>query len=269
MDWQKRAWNCCKGGAGAAAALQTAMWACHNMVHHPTATTALLHLEISWDILLWQQYLIYQIYSTPTFVATKVGYCWHMYCWHGNEGRWKIILQIGVLCGVMYWQLCIYLKVWSVGMYLSFLDAITVGIVYPAVMTMMEKHHAEIRGKGYGENRWRMALCGMYPISNEINQTSGQGWLLHLLNSTVQSQSTETEDDDILSIAVRAAETMKRYLSWVDLWWWTDISIVCGGEQLNRVHRSRLLQRLQNLSIQLYLNCARMGGWSYIANNKY
>lgn len=130
----------------------------------------------------------------------------------------------------------------SVGMYLSFLDAISDEIVYPAADDDGDRAPTQCSSQG-GERMRREqvkdALRGF--AINEANQATTAplepcvpleqtdtanivGWLLSFVVAVTNTQQASRQDgnaninqDGALALAVRAVATLKRYLSWIDM----------------------------------------------------
>lgn len=125
-------------------------------------------------------------------------------------------------------------KMACMGMYLSFLDVISDEIVYPAADDTVEGIRHNQREQRIRREQVKDALRG-FPIneSGQNNNNNGRlepcvpleqtdaahlvGWLLDV-TVTVTAQAQENASDEMmLTLAVRAMATLKRYLSWIDL----------------------------------------------------
>ncbi|KAL9187353.1 hypothetical protein ACHAXT_001456 [Thalassiosira profunda] len=111
------------------------------------------------------------------------------------------------------------------GMYLSFLDAVSDEIVDPVAdetntkgggqreQKRREQAKDAMRGylnKGSTQNGGPLEPCVRLEQTDAANVV---GWLFSVLTTTAQPGST----DEALAVSVRSAATMKRYLSWIDL----------------------------------------------------
>ena len=152
-------------------------------------------------------------------------------------------------------------KMASVGMYISFLDAISDEIVYPSIAigdadvdadnnggipttaaatrrTNTNHNYQSVRreqvkdalrgfstnellsGNASGNNTESSPQLPMMALE-QTDTANIVGWLLHVVSTvtTQVSQSQQLENDMmvLLSLAVRAVATLKRYLSWIDI----------------------------------------------------
>mmetsp|Transcript_8381 Transcript_8381/g.15222 ORF Transcript_8381/g.15222 Transcript_8381/m.15222 type:complete len:1111 (-) Transcript_8381:90-3422(-) len=170
------------------------------------------------------------LHSMPNFVATKIGvllallvreeYPIDWVCpWRDVLAALNLSNDSNIALG----------KMASMGMYLSFLDAICDEIVYPAADDTEGNHKVNNNQRErIRREQVKDALRG-FPIfpnilingpsepSVPLEHTDAAnivGWLLNVLTVTASQENTS---DEVLIIAVRAAATLKRYLSWIDL----------------------------------------------------
>lgn len=131
-------------------------------------------------------------------------------------------------------------KMASMNMYLSFLDAVSDEIVYPSAADEADGSKAsDFQRERIRREQVKDAIRG-FPILSTIQTNYGPmepsvplehtdiasyvvGWLLNALRLTA---STTISDEMVLSIAVRATATLKRYLSWIDLRLATDRTLM-------------------------------------------
>ncbi|KAL7537714.1 hypothetical protein ACHAXR_008708 [Thalassiosira sp. AJA248-18] len=181
--------------------------------------------------------------SMPSFVATKVGVLLALLVREEYPTDWACPLR-DVLAALGLSSpnngndngndINTLNKIASMGMYLSFLDAISDEIVYPAAFDYTEgkSPHNNQTEQQMRREQVKDALRG-YAINGSKHDSNNSplepcvplehthaahivGWLLNVL-STVQSQNVTNENEEVWAIAVRAVATMKRYLSWIDL----------------------------------------------------
>ena len=176
--------------------------------------------------------------SMPNFVSTKVGVILALLVREEYPVEWTSplrdvlnALNLSSLDGNITLD-----KIASVGMYLSFLDAISDEIVYPAAdetdgsktnnqRERIRREHVKNALRGFinsGSNQNNGPSEPSVPLEN-TDAALIIGWLLNVLTLTAQEN---TVSDEVLAISVRAAATMKRFLSWVDLRLATDQSLV-------------------------------------------
>ncbi|KAL7547463.1 hypothetical protein ACHAWF_010756 [Thalassiosira exigua] len=168
----------------------------------------------------------HNLHCMPSFVATKIGVLLALLVREEYPISWASpwrdaldALGLSGLNGIAADAMA------SSGMYLSFLDAVSDEIVYPAADDAELKPN--LRNERFRREQVKDALRG-FPISQSgqtsapveprvpIEQTDAAhivGWMLNVLVTLTQPQN----NDEMVGIAVRSAATMKRYLSWIDL----------------------------------------------------
>lgn len=119
----------------------------------------------------------------------------------------------------------------SLGLYLSFLDAVCDEIVYPSADGAATANHKWERLRreqvkdvlrGFSvkpDGRSNQNTSPVEPLI-PLEQTDAAtiiGWLLDLLTMGLQAQGPTSDETLVLAAAVRAAATLQRYISWIDI----------------------------------------------------
>ena len=170
--------------------------------------------------------------SMPNFVITKVAVLLALLIREEYPTEWNtplndVLVALNLSSSIINNGGSITIeKMASMGMYLSVLDAISDEIVYPSVAdeggnVSNNNSRERIRREQVKDTLRGFAITtesgNTQPVPLENSDTANiVGWLLDVvvtITTTVQTQESEM----LLTLAVRALATLKRYLSWIDI----------------------------------------------------
>jgi len=182
---------------------------------------------------------VYNVQSMPNFIAIKIGVLLALLVREEYPIAWAcpwrdvlVALNLSSPTSNGHNDAVTPGKMACMGLYISFLDAVSDEIVYPAAedtdgsrpnaqRERLRREQVKDTLRGYTMQQQPNNTQRTYSLSEPsipLEHTDAAnivGWLLNVL--TISSQNFTSDNEEVLAIAVRAAATLKRYLSWIDL----------------------------------------------------